>query len=236
MNARERILGKLRAAVPDAGKNLAAGNAAISERIATHYAERRRDTSIHERVTVMCSALTAIRAEPCVASEQQWPALVTAELVKSGVKRLLLDTTSAEGMALGTAIRQAGANIEMVRYAKDIEAWKSELFDTIDAGFCVARSGIAPLGTLIVVPDDNAPRTISLVPPLHIALVRASTLHPDMQAVAAAEGWGDGMPTNLVMITGPSKTSDIQQVLAFGAHGPCRLMIVIVTDTMDTKA
>ncbi|HTH93696.1 MAG TPA: LUD domain-containing protein [Rhodocyclaceae bacterium] len=230
MNARERMLGKLRAAVPEAGRNLAADNATISQRIAAHYAERRRDTSVHERVTAMCSALTAIRAEPCVANELQWPALVVAELVKSGVKRLLLDTASAEGTALEAAIRKADADIETIRYEKNIEEWKSELFDTIDAGFCVARSGIAPLGTLIVVPDAAAPRTISLVPPLHIALVRASTLQLDMQSVAATEGWSNGMPTNLLMITGPSKTSDIQQVLAFGAHGPCRLMVVIVTD------
>jgi L-lactate dehydrogenase complex protein LldG len=38
------------------------------------------------------------------------------------------------------------------------------------------------------------------------------------------------MPTNLVMVSGPSKTSDIQQTLAYGAHGPRRLWVVIVTD------
>jgi L-lactate dehydrogenase complex protein LldG len=102
------------------------------------------------------------------------------------------------------------------------------LFDTVDAGFTVARSGIAATGTLILEPDRGTPRTVSLAPPLHVALVYADTLHATLHDAARDERWRDGMPTNLVLVSGPSKTSDIQQTLAFGAHGP-RWMWVIVT-------
>ena len=70
---------------------------------------------------------------------------------------------------------------------------------------------------------------MSLAPPLHVALVYASTLHADMYAAVKAEGWAGGMPSNLVMASGPSKTSDIQQTLAYGAHGPRWMWVVIVT-------
>ncbi|MNT35871.1 Lactate utilization protein C [compost metagenome] len=125
------------------------------------------------------------------------------------------------------------AHIEAIGYDRPIEAWKAELFDTIDAGFTVARSGIAATGTLVVAPDAGSPRTVSLVPPLHVALVRASTLHADLHMAVRTERWSDGMPANLVLISGPSKTSDIQQTLAYGAHGPRRLWVVIETDTAE---
>ena len=54
--------------------------------------------------------------------------------------------------------------------------------------------------------------------------------HPDLHAAARAERWSDGMPTNLVLASGPSKTSDIQQTLAFGAHGPRWMWVIIVTE------
>ena len=42
------------------------------------------------------------------------------------------------------------------------------------------------------------------------------------------------MPTNVVLVSGPSKTSDIQQTLAYGAHGPRNLWVVIVTEPTAT--
>ncbi len=71
---------------------------------------------------------------------------------------------------------------------------------------------------------------MSLAPPLHICLVYASTLHADLHAAARAERWADGMPANLVLVSGPSKTSDIQQTLAYGAHGPRWLWVLIIDD------
>ncbi|WP_455733600.1 LutC/YkgG family protein, partial [Burkholderia stabilis] len=123
-----------------------------------------------------------------------------------------------------------------VPFDRPIDAWKNELFDTIDAGFTVARSGIAATGTVVLAPDPGTPRTVSLVPPLHVALVHARTLHADLHAAARAERWHAGMPTNLVLVSGPSKTSDIQQTLAYGAHGPRRLWVVIVTDSSADPA
>ena len=131
-----------------------------------------------------------------------------------------------EGRALRAALP---AGVEPVAFDRPLEDWKAELFGTIDAGFTVARSGIAATGTLVLAPDMTSPRTVSLVPPLHIALVHAHTLHADLHQALHAERWQDGMPTNLVLATGPSRTSDIQQTLAFGAHGPRWTWVVIVT-------
>lgn len=222
--ARERILGRLRAAAA----RPATGVSDIDRRIDAHYAAHPAATqamSTGERVEAMRKALTASHASVICADAASWPAELAQKLAAAGVRRLLLDTAGEEGIALMKALPP---DIEALPYAQPIEAWKGELFDTVDAGFTVARSGIAATGTLILAPDGDCPRTVSLVPPLHVALVHADTLHADLHAAARHEHWSDGMPTNLVLASGPSKTSDIQQTLAYGAHGPRWMWVVIV--------
>jgi len=235
--ARARMLGRLRAGAPEAASPVDA----LDRRIDTHYAQQREQASETlatqtARVAQFQRMLEAAHAEVVCASAAAWPAELARRLAAAGVKRLLLDTSSAEGAALVDALRAAATDLEAHGYTAPIEAWKSELFDRIDAGFTVARSGLAATGTLVVVPDANAPRTVSLVPPLHVALIHARTLHADLHAAVAAERWRDGMPTNLVMISGPSKTSDIQQTTAYGAHGPRALWVIVVTDDEDNAS
>ncbi|WP_395064228.1 lactate utilization protein C [Paraburkholderia silvatlantica] len=226
MSARARMLQRLRGHAPAAP---ATTLEALDARIDAHFTGRRAlgPLALNERIAQFRHMLEAAHAEVICASAATWAADLAGRLAAAGVRNLLLDTACAEGQVLEAALPAA---VQTRSYARPIEAWKAELFDTIDAGFTVARSGLAATGTLVVVPDANAPRTVSLVPPLHVALIHASTLHADLHAAVAAERWRDGMPTNLVMISGPSKTSDIQQTTAYGAHGPRALWVVVVTD------
>ena len=221
MNARDRILGRLRATAPHG-----AGTHDLEHRIDAHFDARRGDASSHVLAQHMQAALEAVRAQAWCARADEWPALLAQRIVDAGVRRILVDSASAEGRALRAALPPS---VEALAFARPLEDWKGEMFDTVDAGFTVARSGIAATGTLVLAPDADSPRTVSLVPPLHIALVYAHTLHADLHQALHAERWQDGMPTNLVLATGPSRTSDIQQTLAFGAHGPRWTWVVIVT-------
>ena len=232
--ARERILGRLRAAAPTSSHTPAA-NTALDARIDAHYAQWQAlgKAGPVQRVDAFEAALASAHAEVWRASAEQWPGRLAQRIAEAGVRRLLIDTRRAEGAALAAALPEA---VEPLAFTRPIEDWKPELFDTVEAGFTVARSGIAATGTLIVCPDRGSPRTMSLAPPLHIALVYADTLHRDLHEAARSERWRDGMPSNLVLVSGPSKTSDIQQTLAYGAHGPRRLWVVIVTDEHDKGA
>lgn len=233
--ARERMLGRLRAARAEAQAGVApatadaAGAQALSRRIDAHYAARRPALapSAAALADALQHALEASHAEVWRSDAASWPGQLAARLAEAGVRRLLLDPAGSEGAALARALPPS---VQARAYTQPLEAWKAELFETIDAGFTVARSGLAATGTLVLAPDAGSPRTVSLVPPLHVALVHARTLHADLHAAVQAERWADGMPTNLVMVSGPSKTSDIQQTLAYGAHGPRRLWVWIVDE------
>lgn len=232
MSARAAILARLCAASPGVAATAAP---ALDARIDTHYDRRRTSTGRDPQALAqaMQAALAASHADVWCASADAWPAQLAARLADAGVRRLLLDPARAESAALARALPDA---VAPVPFDRPIDAWKAELFDTIDAGFTVARSGIAATGTVVLAPDAGTPRTVSLVPPLHVALVHANTLHADLHAAVRAERWHAGMPTNLVLVSGPSKTSDIQQTLAYGAHGPRRLWVVIVTDSAASSA
>lgn len=233
-DARTRILERLRAAAPPATDGAAAPT--LSRRIDAHFDGRRAMHAPADAATLadaMQSALQAAHAQVWRTDEAGWPALLAERLAADGVRRLLFDPQGPEGAALA---QRLPSSIEAIGYQRPLEDWKRELFDTVDAGFTVARSGIAGTGTLVLVPDARAPRTVSLVPPLHVALVYTDSLHADLHAAMRAERWQDGMPTNLVLVSGPSKTSDIQQTLAYGAHGPRRLWVLIVARGGDANA
>lgn len=225
LTARERMLGRLRAAKPAAP----AAVETIDTAIDSHYQARRAAApqSPRQQLDAMQAALRASHAEVDCVSMDAWPALLAQRLGAHGVRRLLIDRASAEGQALRAALP---AGVEALSFERPLAQWKGELFDSVDAGFTVARSGIAATGTLVIAPDAATPRTVSLAPPLHICLVYTSTLHADLHAAARAERWADGMPANLVLVSGPSKTSDIQQTLAYGAHGPRWLWVLIIDD------
>ena len=235
ISARDRILGRLRAAAAASGEGTAPDAAdALSRRIDAHYDARRVAPGEHEDACARAfqARLEAAHAQVWLADSSSWPALLAGQLARHGVRRLLLDPARPEGAALAQALP---GEIESLPFEPTLEDWKQTLFDTVDAGFTVARSGIVATGTLVLAPDAGTPRSVSLVPPLHVALVYARALHADLHAAMRAERWQAAMPTNLVLVSGPSKTSDIQQTLAYGAHGPARLWVVVVTDSQADR-
>jgi L-lactate dehydrogenase complex protein LldG len=146
-------------------------------------------------------------------------------LAQKGIGNILL----APGTAHGEAARRglANTNVACLSYERPIEEWKEEMFNGVEASLTAARSAIAETGTLILWPDAHEPRLMSLVPPIHIVLLDAAAIHPTFFDAMKAENWADGMPTNALLISSPSKTADIQQTLAYGAHGPKELVVLL---------
>jgi L-lactate dehydrogenase complex protein LldG len=93
-------------------------------------------------------------------------------------------------------------------------------------------AGIAETGTLMLPSGADRPVTLNLLADTEIVVLRASTV-----VGAYEEGWDrlrseiKGMPRNVMFITGPSRSADIEQTLELGAHGPRRLHVVLLEDT-----
>ena len=94
-----------------------------------------------------------------------------------------------------------------------------------------AVAGIAESGTLVLVSGPDNPTSLNFLPDTHIVVLSAEDIVGDYETVwdMVRARFGKGtMPRTLNMITGPSRSADIEQTILLGAHGPRRLHIVIV--------
>jgi L-lactate dehydrogenase complex protein LldG len=170
--------------------------------------------------------MQAVRAEVHVSDRAMWLDTV-AEICKAkGLNNLLISPNTEWGQAITQNAAQFPA---LKHYERSIEDWKEELFYAVDAGLTSTLGGIAETGTLMLWSSPDEPRTLSLVPPIHIAILDTDQLYTTFAEAVQKQGWLEqGLPTNALLISGPSRSADIAQVLAYGVHGPKELVVVLV--------
>jgi L-lactate utilization protein LutC len=100
--------------------------------------------------------------------------------------------------------------------------------ETADVGLTSAEAAFAETGTIVVSSGPGKSRLVSLLPPIHIALVPESKLTADIFTWAVARQ--GNLPANTVFISGPSKTADIEMTLVKGVHGPKRFIVILYGD------
>ncbi|MCV2215966.1 LutC/YkgG family protein [Thauera sp. Sel9] len=220
--SRERILSRLRASRP-------AQPLPVPD-LDQHYQPRLRDESLAERVARFRTGIESFHAEVHFSTEADWPALLARLCADKGVASLLYGADTPAGSRLDPA----GFSTTALRpWAGRVEDFKRELFHQVDAGFTQTLGAIAETGTLILWPSAAEPRTLSLVPPIHFALLDARRIHQTFFHAIRDGGWASGLPTNALLVSGPSKTADIQQTLAYGAHGPKELVVIVTNAEGD---
>lgn len=101
----------------------------------------------------------------------------------------------------------------------------------IRAGLTGALAGIAKTGSLVVPGGEGRPLTASLLPELHIAVLKANKLCWYIQQALSLEGLREAH--SLVLITGPSRTADIEMTLTIGVHGPGQLVVICMEEAVQ---
>lgn len=102
----------------------------------------------------------------------------------------------------------------------------SDIFG-FDVGITSAQAAIAETGTLVLDSAHERHRLVSLVPPVHIAIVDASTIYATLGETLAMLQNGKELSPAVTFITGPSRTADIELTLTIGVHGPQELYVII---------
>ncbi len=217
MSARDRILAKLRAGQP--------AQPLPAPVLGEHCGPRAGTDTPAQRLARFRAGIESFHAEVHITSEAAWPELLANLCADKKVATLLYGADTPAGRRIADA---AFASTTPRAWAGPVEGLKADLFHRIDAGFTQTRGAIAETGTLIVWPSEAEPRTLSLVPPIHFALLDARHIHPTFFDAIRLENWGASLPTNALLISGPSKTADIQQTLAYGAHGPKELVVLVI--------
>jgi len=102
-----------------------------------------------------------------------------------------------------------------------------------DAGITQCDALVAQTGSVLITALSAGGRALSVLPPHHVVLARASQMVANLPAAYAVlrDRYREGFPSFMSFITGPSRTGDIERILVLGAHGPKRLTILCTTDS-----
>ncbi len=188
----------------------------------------RPDWSTAEKLDLFQRTIESVHGEVHRTLETKWVSLLAELLQSRGAQSLLISRKSNIGQTLREAVNGRDDLPELLIYDEAIEHWQPELFNTVDVGITSTRGGIAETGSLILWPSADEPRLMSLVPPIHVAVLYASELYSTFHEAMLAQRWHEGMPTNALLVSGPSKTADIEQTLAYGVHGPRELIVLVI--------
>jgi L-lactate dehydrogenase complex protein LldG len=175
----------------------------------------------------------AIGAHVCPAETAKQAAEIAISLLRKAETSsdiLAWDDSELPVPELGSAVRAAGFRPLDTNLPDDPELRRARLAELgrASAGLSGAQAGLADSGTLVLWSGTGRPRMASLLPPVHIALLSKRAIFPTMAAFMAGYPKTVLQASNLVFITGPSRTADIEQALTLGVHGPREVFIIIV--------
>lgn len=220
--SRERILERLRAG-----------------RQGSHFLPSRSDADIftwHARdrevaIAAFADKLTALKAE--------FYRVPHAAAAAQQLKTLLQPLASNDAEARPQFLRHAAELLESVVAQ---EAWlqtaiavlEADLphreFASYKAGITTVEFLVARTGSLVVSSAGSGGRRLSVLPPFHIAIATAEQVTSSLEEALAGfrKSGREHLTSGLTIITGPSRTADIEKILVLGAHGPKRLAVILI--------
>ena len=164
------------------------------------------------RLRHWAATMRAVKTEIFWVRENDWEQKLVEVAKQKGLQNMLLSPQTEHGRRAQAALQ--AASVETRAFAKPIDDWKDEF--------------IAHTGTIMMVSSPEEPRSQSLVPPVHICLFDTRKMYDTFHAALHGEALIEAMPTNIILVSGPSKTADIQLTLAYGAHGPRDMVVLAV--------
>jgi L-lactate dehydrogenase complex protein LldG len=102
-----------------------------------------------------------------------------------------------------------------------------------DAGVSHAAFALADSGSVVLLASADEPRATSLLPNIHVAIVREETILPGLRELFVA--LGSDLPSAVAIVTGPSSSADIGQQHLSGIHGPSEVHVVLTSVESDPR-
>ena len=184
--------------------------------------------SHEEKIERIKTLMEAVRTEVYLATADTWVKQLETIAKEKKLSNLLIAPETEYGKTLHSTWQNGQEGLPaLLNYGGEIEEFKSKLFE-VDAALTTTIGGVADPGAIILWPNEIEPRLMSLVPHIHIAVVEADKIYTSPADAFAELGWSEKIPTNALLISGPSKTADIEFILTFGVHGPKELILLVL--------
>jgi L-lactate dehydrogenase complex protein LldG len=222
MSWRESVLGAIRRGLAAPG-----GDAARREAVAKRLGETPWGP-IPARGQLPAAAQATLFAAKAEEAQASVARVASSDEVPAAVARYLRDRNLPAGFRMGNDPRLAALPWALEPQLAIVRG-RSHGDDPV--GLSHAEAGIAETGTLMLVSGPDNPTTLNFLPETHIVVLDAATVAGDYETAFAAlrrRTGGGPLPRTVNLITGPSRSADIEQTILLGAHGPRRLHIVMV--------
>ena len=182
-----------------------------------------------------CDEFRAAGGTPHLAADRETAWRVIDEILRGhGARRVLLSRGGmVERLEVPGRLRQQGLEVtDSSALSASGGDWRGPVF-AADVAISNVEHLVAETGTLVVATKPEEPRSASLLPPVHIAIADQRQLLPDLFDLFDLFAPGSSPdrlpPACLTLITGPSKTGDIELRLVTGVHGPGEIHVVVCT-------
>ena len=222
MTARSTLFASIRASLGVTGEE-PARRAAVAERLAQHprgVIPARGQLPPAERVKLFAQMVEAANGTAAM--------LPSAADVPAAVAALLRQHNLPMQIRRGDDPRLAALPWDKER-TLEVSTGASDGHQLVSVSHAFA--GVAETGTLVMASGPDNPTTLNFLPDTHIVVVDAKDIAGDYETVwqRVRETFGiEALPRAINMITGPSRSADIAQILILGAHGPRRLHVLVV--------
>jgi L-lactate utilization protein LutC len=149
------------------------------------------------------------------------------------VEFLQLHQCRQVGICVSPLLDRLGVETAIRTADLSVHRWDQATLDAaydLDCGITDVYAAVAETGSLVIRPDPGHGRALSLIPPIHIAVVEPFNIVPDLIDLLNKIA-SDPRAPNITLITGPSKTADIEGSLVTGVHGPGLVQIFLLKST-----
>jgi L-lactate utilization protein LutC len=161
---------------------------------------------------------------------------VARENILGRVRAALLSEAHRPPLPTGATVFPAVGDLE-ARFRQEFTAVRGEIFesppaDIADWSVTGCDCLVAMTGSIFVSTRSAGGRAASVLPAQHLVRAHRDQLVPDLPAAFALlrQRYGDHWPSAISLITGPSRTADIEKILVMGAHGPKRLAVCFASE------
>ncbi len=134
------------------------------------------------------------------------------------------DVEELERLDVDGPLAEAGVEVAVWR---DLENFH-EVAGRADIGLSTAEWAVAETGSVVITSGPGKGRTVTLLPPVHVAAVPADRILPNVADAIRLYAEHGRLPANISFHTGPSRSGDIEQSLTIGVHGPAEMHVLLV--------
>lgn len=206
--SRENILHRIRTAVGRSAGQAVADPPPVRLRIP--------EVPLETRIASLCARVEALAGKTCRTNDPR----ATVESILGGRTAVASNAPFlAEcGITTLSGVRSGIADREALR----------EICATAGLGITAADYALGDTGTIVLLSSPEEARMISLLPPAHIAIVPRTRILTGLDELFTVLPDPARQSSSMVLITGPSRTADIEQILVRGVHGPGEISVIVV--------